>query len=207
MNGVGWLQLTLQRAQLLFGENIFTFSSLFNLVAVLIFFHIKLTCSLFLLGGAPHHSVFDFWAVGFSRAQRPQGGPDLSPWQPVQSKPHGPGTWLNLQSWDLPCVMEPALCMSKAGGFICFWHRKPVNVVELPGSFEFTLIHFGCKPNAMLLLCSPRLWRSTVTSFQSSQRMLFFARGLFKSVFDSSVEMKKTCLIVILSVDFFVFLD
>ncbi len=49
MNGVSWLQLTPQRAQLLFGENIFTFSSLHVLVSVLIDCIIQLTCSLLCL--------------------------------------------------------------------------------------------------------------------------------------------------------------
>lgn len=49
MNGVSWLQLTLQRAQLLFGENIFTFSGLHVLISVLIDCIIQFTRSLLCL--------------------------------------------------------------------------------------------------------------------------------------------------------------
>lgn len=37
------------------------------------------------------------------------------------------------------------------GGFISSWHGVHVNVVELPSSFESTLMHFGCEPSAILL--------------------------------------------------------
>lgn len=38
--------------------------------------------------------------------------------------------------------------MCGADGFISSWHGKHVNVLELPGSFESMLMHFGWKPSA-----------------------------------------------------------
>lgn len=73
MNGVSWLQVTPQRAQLLFGENIFTFSSLHVLLSVLIYCIIQLSL-LVVFGAAPHYAGFRLSAVGCSRAQGPQEG-------------------------------------------------------------------------------------------------------------------------------------
>lgn len=85
MNGVSWLQVTLQRAQLLFGENIFTFSSLHVLLSVLIYCIIQLTRALAVVfGGAPHYAAFRLFHRGLQQSSKATGGPDLSPWQPVQ---------------------------------------------------------------------------------------------------------------------------
>ena len=84
MNGVIWLQLAPQWAQLLFGENIFSLSSLNVLLSVLIYCIIQFACSLLCLALLLIMLCFVslLWVEaelkGHIRAR------DLSPWQHVQ---------------------------------------------------------------------------------------------------------------------------
>lgn len=85
----------------------------------------------------------------------------------------GPGFDCYLPSWDSVSLMESEYCTIIIGdGFISSCHRKP------SGSFEFTLVHFGCEPSAVLF--SPRLLSSTSVSFQFSQSTLFLERDFFE---------------------------
>lgn len=85
----------------------------------------------------------------------------------------GPGSDYYLLSWDSVSPMEPEYCtIFIGGGFISSCHSKPSS------SFEFTLIHFGCEPSAVLL--SPGLRSSTSVSFQFSQSTLFLERDFFE---------------------------
>lgn len=68
MNGVSWLQLTLQRARLLLGENIFTVSSLLVLVSALIYCIIQFTYSLLCLA-ALLIMLFQLWVAAELKGQ------------------------------------------------------------------------------------------------------------------------------------------
>lgn len=92
MKGVSWLQVTLQRAQLLFGVNIFTFSSLHPRISVDLPYRPVYSLSA-VFGGASHYAVFHW-------AQRP----DPSPWQHVHSvNPPVPVPDWTCKSMDLLC--------------------------------------------------------------------------------------------------------
>lgn len=70
--------------------------------------------------------------------------------------------------------------MTLAGGFISSWHRKPVNVVEPSGSFEFTLMHFGCEPSGVLYSPGSGVAPLYVFSSHFSQRTIFLERVSFE---------------------------
>lgn len=142
--GYDWPQPS---AQLLFGENIFTLSSLHVLLSAA-----NLLCVVFF---AVHliFAAFYLLAAWYSRAQRPPGGRELPPTAACTVLT----SRLLLPDWSSRARIYSArrsrhnVRLSR-GGFISSWRREPVNVLELPASFESALIHFGCKPSATVPL-------------------------------------------------------
>lgn len=127
-------------------------------------------------------------------------------------------TVLTSRSWYLTEPVELGFtlqCMTEAGGFISSWRREPVNVLELPASFESVLIHFGCKPSATVLLVFSQAWEenscifSAVLPNNSPRYNNISSEGFFEIIPQRNAGIKKTHLRMdfgnVSFADFFVF--
>lgn len=167
MNGVSWLRLSPLSAQLLFGKNIFTLSGLHVLLSALIY------CVCCFLCGAPHFCCFQSFCCLLQHSSK-------ATWRAKaasDSSLHSVNLLVPLPDWSrragIYCARRSRHNVRlNRGGFISSWRRRPVNVLELPASFESALIHFGCKPSATVLL---------VFSQASERNSCIFSAALTKS--------------------------